>query len=75
MPIVTRSPRGDPIERYAHLAEDVEGPDADELQAMVVNRSQVRTDLMIGGEDVEVHGIEPGGAAVPILLGGEWQLQ
>ena len=29
---------------------------------------------MVGSDEVEVDGIEPGRTAVPILRGGEWQL-
>src|SRR4051794_13906561 len=39
-----------------------------------VNQSAIHVDFMIGGDDVDVDGIEDGGAAVPVLRGGAWQL-
>ena len=56
-------------------ALDLEGiPGDPELEAMGVNRSRAHTDFMIGAPEVEVDGIDPGGAAVPILRGNVWQL-
>ena len=49
-------------------------PADDELEAMGVNRSGVHTDFMIGGPEVDVDGVEPGGAAVPIMRDNVWQL-
>jgi aminopeptidase len=49
-------------------------PSDDELQAIGANRSGAHTDFMIGGQQVEVDGIESGGAAVPLLRDNVWQL-
>ena len=40
----------------------------------LVNESRVHTDFMVGGPDVEIDAVEPGGTVVPLLHGGEWQI-
>jgi aminopeptidase len=39
-----------------------------------VNRSEIHIDFMIGSDDVAVTGITAGGAEVPLLRGGAWQI-
>ncbi len=39
-----------------------------------VNSSEIHIDFMIGGDDVAVTGVQPDGAEVPLLRGGEWQI-
>ncbi len=38
-----------------------------------LNASQIHVDFMIGGPEVDVDGVLPGGEAVPVLRGGRWQ--
>ena len=46
----------------------------DELLDAGINVSGIHTDFMIGGEDVDVDGLDAGGDATPIIRGDVWQL-
>ena len=61
---------------YLDAVADVpSGLTDEELQNMGINRSTAHTDLLIGSNEVEVDAVEPGGAIVPLLRGGDWQLR
>jgi aminopeptidase len=46
----------------------------DEQERFGFNHSVVHQDAMIGGPEVSVDGLEPGGSAVPIVRDGDWVL-
>ena len=48
-----------------------EDPPAD-LAGHGVNESAIHTDFMIGSPELEVDGVEAGGAAIPLLRDGRW---
>jgi aminopeptidase len=49
--------------------------DAADLRALGVNASSEHADIMVGGRDVEVDGLGRGGPPIPLLRGGQWQLE
>jgi aminopeptidase len=58
----------------AGLAWTLDGMPPEEQEAAGLNESQTHVDFMIGSPEVDVDGVEAGGAAVPLLRDGTWQL-
>jgi aminopeptidase len=59
------------------ISECIEGHEqmsTEELVELGMNDSTTHVDFMVGGPDVDIDGIEPGGAAIPIIRANEWVL-
>jgi aminopeptidase len=59
---------------FTFAVEGTDGLSIDEQKAAGINYSQVHTDFMIGGPEVDVDGITPGGGIVPVIRDDGWQL-
>jgi aminopeptidase len=56
------------------LGEGLDFTVLDEVDRQHINRSELHIDFMIGSNEVAVTGIDPGGAEVPLLRDGAWQV-
>jgi aminopeptidase len=59
---------------YVSAVEGATDLSHEEQLALGINQSRVHVDFPVGGDGVEVEGIDPRGERVPILAGEEWLL-
>ncbi|MQA99798.1 MAG: aminopeptidase [Actinobacteria bacterium] len=59
---------------FTFAVEGADGLSIEEQKAAGINYSQVHTDFMIGGPEVDVDGITSSGGIVPIIRDDAWQL-
>jgi aminopeptidase len=56
------------------IAWTLDGRPPEEHAPAGLNESQTHTDFIVGSPELEVDGVEPGGATVPLLRDAVWQL-
>ena len=75
---------GEPLLRVAEAksvrvrdgkAQVSDGPAVQTPEQLGVNDSATHVDFMVGSPELEIDGVEAGGATVPLLRDGRWQLQ
>ena len=59
---------------FAESLISFRGPLLQELIQLGLNVSEVHTDFMIGGSEVDVVGVAADGTETPIITGDVWQL-
>ena len=58
----------------AEALADVAGQSDEDREALGLNSSRTHVDFMVGAPEVEIDGVEAGGATVALLREGRWQL-